>query len=115
MFSCAELKAQITRKGYSQKSLANAIGISPKTLYLKMKTGKFGTDEVCKIMQVLDIADPTPIFLPKSNLRSYYQCFTQIESPLIMRGQRQDFPLTLALSQKNKGEKNHESFETVFQ
>lgn len=52
----------MVRKGFNQKTLAYAIGITPKTLYLKMKSGKFGTDEVNKIMKILDIHDPTPIF-----------------------------------------------------
>lgn len=62
MFAKNELKAAMVRKGYDQKELAKAIGMSSKTLYLKMKTGKFGTDEVEKIMKVLDIKSPMSIF-----------------------------------------------------
>lgn len=62
MFSMNELKAQMVRKGFTQEQLAREIGIAPKTLYLKMKSGKFGTDEVQEIMRVLEISDPTPIF-----------------------------------------------------
>ena len=62
MFNASELKAQIARRGYTQEKLAKEIGITPKTLGIKIKTGKFGTDEVTKIMQVLDISDPVPIF-----------------------------------------------------
>lgn len=62
MFSANELKAEITRRGYTQERLAKEIGITPKTLCIKMKTGKFGTDEVSKIMEVLKIEDPVPIF-----------------------------------------------------
>ena len=65
MFSKNELRAELARKGYTQKSLAEKIGMTPKTLYLKMKTGKFGTDEVNKIMEVLNIQDPIPIFFAK--------------------------------------------------
>ena len=60
-----EFRAELARKGYTQKSLAEKIGMTPKTLYLKMKTGKFGTDEVNKIMEVLNIQDPIPIFFAK--------------------------------------------------
>lgn len=62
MFSAPELKAQMARRGYTQERLAREIGVTPKTLYLKMKSGKFGTDEVTQIMRVLDIQDPVPIF-----------------------------------------------------
>lgn len=65
MFSRAELKAQMIRKGYTQKSLAYAIGIAPKTMWLKMQSGKFNTEEISKIMKLLDITDPVPIFFAK--------------------------------------------------
>lgn len=62
MFCANEFRAQLVRKGYTQQRLANEIGISAKTLTLKIKSGKFGTDEVQKIMKALDIRDPNPIF-----------------------------------------------------
>ncbi len=62
MFAENEFKAELVRKGYTQKALAKEIGMTPKTLYLKMKSGKFGTDEVNRIMEVLDIKNPVPIF-----------------------------------------------------
>lgn len=62
LFSPLELRAQMVRKGYTQERLAKEMGITPKTLYLKMKNGKFGTDEVSRIMDVLCIKDPVPIF-----------------------------------------------------
>ena len=65
MFSAPELKAQMARKGITQNTLAKELGISPKTLYNKMKTGRFGTDDVTKIMHVLEISDPMPIFFVK--------------------------------------------------
>ena len=62
MFVASELRAQMARKNFTQKKLAKSIGVSEKTMVLKIKTGKFGTDEVFKIMSILDIKDPTPIF-----------------------------------------------------
>ena len=62
MFAENEFRAELARKGYTQKSLAEEIGMSPKTLHLKMKSGKFGTDEVERIMEVLKIHNPIPIF-----------------------------------------------------
>ena len=64
-FSSNELKAQIARKGYTQERLAKEIGIAPETLSRKMKLGVFKTDEVMKIMKILDIEDPSPIFFAK--------------------------------------------------
>ena len=62
MFAENEFKAELARKGFTQKALAEKIGMSPKTLYLKTKSGKFGTDEVSRIMAALDIHVPVPIF-----------------------------------------------------
>lgn len=62
MFAENEFKAALARKGYTQTRLAKEIGMSTKTLYLKMKTGKFGCNEVERIMQVLDLKNPVPIF-----------------------------------------------------
>lgn len=62
MFQEKELKAEMARKGINKKQLAKEIGMSTKTLYLKMKTGKFGIDEVEKIMRVLDLKSPMSIF-----------------------------------------------------
>ena len=39
--------------------------MSEKTFYLKMKKGVFGTDEVEKMVGLLDIENPAEIFLSK--------------------------------------------------
>lgn len=67
MFSATELKAQMVRKGFTQEKLANAIGITTKTLNLKIKCGKFQLGEVQAIIKVLEISDPNPIFFSNSN------------------------------------------------
>ena len=58
-----KLRGIIAERGLTQESVAFAIGITPKTFYTKMKKGVFGTDEVMRMIKLLDIKDPAPIFL----------------------------------------------------
>lgn len=60
-----ELKGLIVAKGYNQETIAKAIGMAPKTFYNKMKKGVFGSDEIDRMIDVLNISDPTPIFFAK--------------------------------------------------
>ena len=61
------LKGIIVSRGLTQKEVAEKIGMTPKTFYLKMKIGVFDSDEIEK----LDIEDPGYIFLALSNLKRY--------------------------------------------
>ena len=57
------LKATYVEKGLTQAEVAEAIGISSKTLSLKMNNKAiFGTDEIEALTKFLDIADPMKIF-----------------------------------------------------
>lgn len=58
-----KLRGVIAERGFSQRDVANAIGISEKTFYLKMKKGVFGTDEAEKMIKLLNIENPAEIFL----------------------------------------------------
>ena len=60
-----KLRGIIAEKGLTQERVAIAIGITPKTFYTKMKKGVFGTDEVMRIVELLNIQDPASIFLTK--------------------------------------------------
>ena len=62
MIDTKELKIAITRKDMSQKDVAIAIGMSPKTFYGKMKKGVFGSDEMEAMIDLLSIEDPMRIF-----------------------------------------------------
>ena len=62
MLNVLEFKAAMVRKGYTQKALAKILGISEKTFYERMKSRCFGSDEIEKLITVLDIRDPVPIF-----------------------------------------------------
>lgn len=62
MIKVNELKGIITARGYSQKDVANKIGIAPKTFYEKMAKGVFGSDEIELMINFLDIENPVDIF-----------------------------------------------------
>lgn len=62
MLNVKELKAQMVRKGFTQKQLANKMGISEKTFISRMKRGVFGTDEAQILINVLEIKNPNEIF-----------------------------------------------------
>ena len=66
MLNVPEFKAAMVRKGHTQKSLAKILGMSEKTFYERMKNKVFGSDEIEKLVEVLEISDPMPIFF--SNL-----------------------------------------------
>lgn len=57
-----ELKGRMVAKGYNQKQLAKALGMTYKSFANKIRRGVFGTDEVEKMILLLDIKDPAAIF-----------------------------------------------------
>lgn len=60
-----ELRGIIAKNGMSQRSVAEAIGISEKTFYVKMKKGIFGSDEIEAMTKLLHIENPWDIFFAK--------------------------------------------------
>lgn len=62
MVNTNELKAAIVRKGMTQRQVAKSLGISERTLGNKMKNGVFLSDEIERMIVLLDINDPLPIF-----------------------------------------------------
>lgn len=66
------LKSYMVKAGYTQKMLAQELGISEQTLTRKLKKRVFGTDEASKIVELLSIDNPQAVFFwPLSNLTSY--------------------------------------------
>lgn len=57
-----ELKAQIARKGLTQKELAKVLGITPKTFSLKLTNNTLTLAEANKLINLLDIQEPQSIF-----------------------------------------------------
>ena len=62
MVNTQKLKGLIAEKNYSQSKIAEMIGITPKTFYDRMDKGVFGSDEIDKMIEILEIKDPLPIF-----------------------------------------------------
>ena len=52
------LKSYMVKAGYTQKMLAQELGISEQTLTRKLKKRVFGTDEASKIVELLSIDNP---------------------------------------------------------
>ena len=66
MLNRNELKAAMARKGYNQETLANAIGITPRTFSSKIKKGNFGLNEMDAMISLLEIKNPVEIFFMQS-------------------------------------------------
>lgn len=68
MVDTRALRRIIAEQGYSQRQVAMAIGISSRTFYDHLKRGIFNTDEVVKMIPLLNIENPIEIFLrPETN------------------------------------------------
>jgi transposase len=65
MIRTDELRGIIAKNGKSQRDVATAIGVTEKTFYLKMKKGDFGSDEIEKMIDFLQIENPVDIFFAK--------------------------------------------------
>ena len=57
-----KVKGEIIKNGLTCQEIAKMIGMSPSTFSRRLKKGVFGTDEVTKIMEILNIEDPMSIF-----------------------------------------------------
>ena len=62
MVDTSKLRGIIVANDMTQETVAKSIGIAPKTFYLKMKKGVFGSDEIEKMIKLLKIDDPVSIF-----------------------------------------------------
>ena len=65
MINTDKLRGVIAERNLSQKDVAEAIGIAPKTFYEKMGKGVFGSDEIDVMIDFLHITDPAAIFFAK--------------------------------------------------
>lgn len=62
MLNRLALKSEIVKNGLTQEKLAIKLGMNPKTFYRKMSKGIFGSDEISKMIDILNITDPMSIF-----------------------------------------------------
>lgn len=65
MVNIAELRGIIAKNGKTQTDIAKMLNITPKTFYLHMQKGVFGSDEIQTMIDELHIDDPMSVFLPK--------------------------------------------------
>lgn len=66
MLNVRELRACMVRKGYTQMQLAKELGMTPKTFGVHINQGTLGLDDAAKLIRILDIKDPMPIFFDTS-------------------------------------------------
>lgn len=66
MFNALLLRVKIMESGMTQKEFCKKTGITQPTLYRRMKSGVFRTDEIEKISSVLNLDSPEQIFLCKN-------------------------------------------------
>lgn len=62
MVDTKALKGVIVSNGLTQQDVAKELGMTPKTFYGKMKKGVFGSDEMERMIELLEIEDPIKIF-----------------------------------------------------
>lgn len=67
MINTRELKAQMVRKGYTNKGLSVAVGCSESKIQRVLKQGNCDMAMADKIIDALQIDDPTPIFFAKNS------------------------------------------------
>lgn len=66
MIDVNELKACIVRKGLTQADVAKQLDMTPKTFYNHIQRGVFGSDEIEKMIALLDITDPVSVFFAQT-------------------------------------------------
>lgn len=64
MVNTLKLKAAFVENGKTQEDVAKAIGLSDTTFSRRMKRAEFGSDEINKMVEFLNIKDPVSIFFP---------------------------------------------------
>lgn len=60
------LKGKMVEMGYSSQKMASELRITPQTFYSKMRKGVFDSDEISKMVELLQISDIEGIFFAKS-------------------------------------------------
>lgn len=62
MVDTLELKAQISRRGMTAKQVYSEMGMTKRVWYDKMQKKKFDSDEMYRLIKILNIENPAPIF-----------------------------------------------------
>lgn len=66
MVNTAELRGVIAKNGKTQSDVAKMLNITPKTFYLRMRKGVFGSDEIQIMIDELHIDNPMEVFFAKN-------------------------------------------------
>ena len=62
MINTDKLRGIIVERRTSGAEVAKELGITSKTFYDKMKKGVFGSDEIDKMVEFLEIENPVEVF-----------------------------------------------------
>lgn len=62
MLNVKELKKAMAVNGYDRPRLAEALGMSTRTLATRFKTGDFGASEIQIMIKILKLKKPMDIF-----------------------------------------------------
>lgn len=62
MIATNKLRGIIAEQGMSQRKVADALGMTEKTFYNKMRKGVFDSDEIMSMINLLHVQDPVSIF-----------------------------------------------------
>lgn len=65
MIDTNKLRGVIAENGKTQCDVAKMLGMAPKTFYIRMKKGVFGSDEIQIMIDNLNIQNPMDIFFAK--------------------------------------------------
>lgn len=65
MIDTNKLRGVIVENGKTQRDVAKMLGMTPKTFYIRMKKGVFGSDEIQIMIDNLNIQNPMDIFFAK--------------------------------------------------
>ena len=68
MIQISKLRGIIAMKGLSQRKLAYKMDITDKTFYAKMKKGVFNSNEIERMIEILEIENPCDIFFTLKSL-----------------------------------------------
>ena len=66
MVNTSELRGIIAKNGKTQTDVAKMLNITPKTFYMRMQKGVFGSDEIQTMIDELHIENPIEIFFAKN-------------------------------------------------
>lgn len=65
MVDVNKLRGIIVENGLTGEKVAEMLNMSKKTFYLRMKAAKFNSDEMDKLIEILNIDDPMRVFFVK--------------------------------------------------